>query len=81
MQPNAKSTTAQIEKKTRAVGRFIFTSIMLHSAQYRAYLAKSAVVASNRITCDKAIYQQKPALEQLESPIRQIFRLGHIRPS
>jgi len=33
MQPNAKSTTAQIEKKTSAVGRFIYTSIMLHSAQ------------------------------------------------
>jgi len=34
MQPNAKSTTAQIEKKTSAVVEcFIFTSIMLCSAQ------------------------------------------------
>ena len=29
MQPIAKSTTAQIEKKTSGVGRFIYTSIML----------------------------------------------------
>jgi 2-methylisocitrate lyase-like PEP mutase family enzyme len=29
--PKAKSTTAQIEKKTSAVGRFILINIMLHS--------------------------------------------------
>jgi hypothetical protein len=33
MQPNAKSITAQTEKKTSALGSFIFTSIMLYSAQ------------------------------------------------
>jgi hypothetical protein len=29
MQPKMKSTSAQIEKKTTGVGRFIFASIML----------------------------------------------------
>ena len=55
IQPNAKSTTAQIEKKTSAVGRFIFTKTILYCSMlnrpsenrsYHQLIAKNPINAS-----------------------------------